>query len=140
MRGVNYLLLLMLAGSSCAWAQIINMPKSDESLSNPIMADHFFSDASLALELKNMWKYLKEDEGKDKTVHAAWGQGFSLDYRSGYFLDFIGTDLVYYGAVALGASDHFSSRGALLNNRESCCFACLLWSKMLITIVSSSLL
>ncbi|KJM62971.1 porin [Pluralibacter gergoviae] len=116
MRAFKYtLLVLMLAGNSCAWAQNTKPSQSESGNYAPLSVNPFFSDASLTLELKNMWKYLKEDEGEEKNVHAAWGQGFSLDYRSGYFMDVIGADLVYYGAVALGASDRFSSRGVLYN-------------------------
>ncbi|GLR08018.1 porin [Mixta theicola] len=82
-------------------------------LPHQLLSDPFFSDSSLALLLRNHWKYLKEDGANPKTVHAAWGQGVVLDYKSGYFADLIGFDLSYYGAVKLGASDYFNTRGIL---------------------------
>ena len=39
----------------------------------------------------------------------------ALDYTSGYFADLIGFNLSYYGAIKLGASDRFDSRGILYN-------------------------
>ena len=110
------LLVILLAGNSPAWAQKESERRTGDFDNSPLLMSPFFSDASMTLELKNMYKYLKEHEGKNKTVHAAWGQGASLDYRSGYFMDVIGADLVYYSAAALGASDHFSSRGMLYNS------------------------
>lgn len=80
------------------------------------LADPFFSNMKVTLGLKNYWKYLKEDIANPKEVHNAWGQGFSLDYQSGYFADVIGVDATWYGAVKLGASDYFNSRGVLYNN------------------------
>nr|VUD33855.1 outer membrane porin, OprD family [Raoultella sp. NCTC 9187] len=44
------------------------------------------------------------------------GQGIAVDYQSGYFNDIFGADIIYYGAVKLGASDYFNSRGVLYNN------------------------
>ncbi|YCH30184.1 OprD family porin [Erwinia sp. D4-22] len=86
---------------------------NNNALSHPLLSDPFFSDSSLTLSLRNYWKYLKEDAANPKTVHAAWGQGLTLDYKSGYFADLIGFDLSYYGAVKLGASDFFDTRGIL---------------------------
>lgn len=70
----------------------------------------------MTLSLKNYWKYLKEEETEPKKVHNAWGQGVAVDYQSGYFADIIGFDATYYGAIKLGASDYFNSRGVLYNN------------------------
>lgn len=78
-----------------------------------LLDDPFFSESSLTISLRNYWKYLKEDAANPKNVHAAWGQGIGLDYKSGYFADIIGFDLSYYGAVKLGASDYFDTRGIL---------------------------
>jgi hypothetical protein len=76
----------------------------------------FFSQSHMTLSLKNYWKYLKEEETEPKKVHNAWGQGVAVDYQSGYFADIIGFDAIYYGAIKLGASDYFNSRGVLYNN------------------------
>ena len=85
----------------------------NNKLIDPLFNDPFFSESSLTLSLRNYWKYLKEDAANPKTVHAAWGQGLTLDYQSGYYADFIGFNLSYYGAVKLGASDFFDTRGIL---------------------------
>lgn len=75
-----------------------------------------FKDAKLTLTAKNFWKYLKEDESQPKEVHNAWGQSFGFNYQSGYFADFIGFDFSFVGAVKLGASDYFATRGVLYND------------------------
>jgi hypothetical protein len=80
---------------------------------NEITTLPLLSDSSLDVSLRNYWKYLKEDAANPKTVHAGWGQGLTLDYKSGYIADFIGFDASWYGAAKLGASDYFSSRGIL---------------------------
>lgn len=86
-----------------------------EGRTDNIAAIPLISDSSLDVSLRNYWKYLKEDAANPKTVHAAWGQGVALDYTSGYFADLIGFNLSYYGAIKLGASDRFDSRGILYN-------------------------
>nr|WP_154325552.1 OprD family outer membrane porin [Pantoea sp. 201603H] len=97
---------LMTCGiSSSSWAS------TDDFLN-----DDFFKNSQLTLSTKNYWKYLKEENANPKYVHNAWGQGFSADYQSGYFLDVIGFDFAYYSAVKLGASDYFNSRGVLYSH------------------------
>lgn len=76
----------------------------------------FFKDSKIDFTLRNYWKYLKENESQPKEVHNAWGQAFGLDYKSGYLFDFIGFDATFTGAVKLGASDYFSTRGLLYND------------------------
>ncbi|MGL5698104.1 MAG: OprD family outer membrane porin [Kluyvera sp.] len=93
-----------------------NQPQQQNSALATLAADPFFSDSHMTLSLKNYWKYLKEENANPKHVHNAWGQGVALEYQSGYFADIIGVDAVYYGAVKLGASDYFNSRGVLYNN------------------------
>nr|WP_152562878.1 OprD family outer membrane porin [Serratia sp. Ag2] len=83
----------------------------DDLFSSP-----FFTDSKAELSLKNYWKYLKEDAANPTTVHNAWGQGVALGYQSGYLADTVGVNIDYYGAVKLGASDYFNSRGVLYNN------------------------
>lgn len=73
----------------------------------------FFTQPQITLSLKNYWKYLKEENKNPERVHNAWGQGVTLNYQSGFFGDVIGVDADYYGAVKLGASDYFNSRGVL---------------------------
>ncbi|MBW7984144.1 OprD family outer membrane porin [Enterobacillus tribolii] len=102
--------------SATGWAADNNDSIKQTTLMDNVLADPFFRDSQMGLSLKNYWKYLKEENANPKHVHNAWGQGVSVDYQSGYFSDIIGVDAVYYGAVKLGASDYFNSRGVLYNN------------------------
>lgn len=104
--------MLLLGSHASVWAADVS------HTDNNFFADPFFSDSSMTLSLKNYWKYLKEENANPTHVHNAWGQGVAVDYQSGYFADFIGVDAVYYGAVKLGASDYFNSRGVLYNNGD----------------------
>lgn len=82
-----------------------------------ILADEpFVKDTKIDLTLRNYWKYLKENEGQPKEVHSAWGQAFTFDYKSGYFLDFIGFDATFTGVAKLAASDYFATRALLYND------------------------
>lgn len=84
----------------------------DAMASNP-----FFADSKINVATRNYWKYLKAEEGGPKTVSSAWGQGLVIDYKSGYFADFIGFDATYYGVIKMGASDQdYYTRGLLYNN------------------------
>jgi hypothetical protein len=74
-------------------------------------------DSSLTLGIHNNLKYVSEGETGKRIVHEAWGQGFSLDYKSGYLNDLIGIDGSYYGVIKLAASDNFSSRGIHYNDK-----------------------
>lgn len=76
----------------------------------------FFSDSSLDFSTRNIWKYNKTDMMGETMVQNAWGQGVTLDFKSGYFADFIGVDASYYGVVKLGASDYFDGRAILYND------------------------
>lgn len=107
--------LLMLFFPGLIYAQESNNNLKENNTIDSILNNPFFSDSKLDLELKNYWKYLKQDASSPEGVHSGWGQGLSLDYKSGYFDDFIGFDATYYGAMKLGASDYFSSRGVLYN-------------------------
>jgi hypothetical protein len=106
----------LLGFSAAVWAGDNKINTQQSTKADNILSDPFFSDAQMTLSLKNYWKYLKEENANPKHVHNAWGQGVAVDYQSGYFADVIGVDAVYYGAVKLGASDYFNSRGVLYNN------------------------
>lgn len=108
---INKLTIIALLCPALCQAQAQNTELTGQVLANP-----FFSDSSLDLSFRNYWKYLKEDGANPKTVHAAWGQGVTLDYQSGYLADIIGVDLSWYNAIKLGASDYFNSRGILYSN------------------------
>lgn len=86
------------------------------ALLDTLAQESFFKDSKIDLTLKNYWKYLKENESQPKEVHNAWGQAFGIDYKSGYFADFIGIDATFTGAIKLGASDYFATRAILYNN------------------------
>ncbi|MBU3895040.1 OprD family porin [Serratia rubidaea] len=101
---------------ACAWSSSTDVRIQEKDAIDQVLADPFFTQSQMTLSLKNYWKYLKEDNTEPKKVHNAWGQGVAVDYQSGYFADVIGVDVVYYGAVKLGASDYFNTRGVLYNN------------------------
>ncbi|WP_392562557.1 hypothetical protein RHO12_03480 [Orbus sturtevantii] len=107
------LILLGLISASCV-AQAAE--SSHYQFLDKLAENSFFKDTKVDLTLRNYWKYLKENEAQPKEVHSAWGQAFGLDYKSGYFLDFIGFDATYTGVIKLGASDYFSTRGLLYND------------------------
>lgn len=91
-----------------------------------ISTNPLFADGKVNVTLRNMWKYLKtadlyntkthQDQAKE--VAQAWGQGIEVAYNSGYFADFIGFDVTYYGAIKLAASDKFSSRAILYKDEN----------------------
>lgn len=99
--------LLLLAG-------VISLPLAAQE--NSMFSNQLFTDSSLDFSTRNMWKYLNEEETGKKNIHSAWGQGITLDYKSGYLADMIGMDASYYGVIKLGASDYFASRGILFND------------------------
>lgn len=99
----------------CAWSSA-DTRMQEKDVIDRALADPFFNQSQMTLSLKNYWKYLKEDNTEPKKVHNAWGQGVAVDYQSGYFADTLGVDVTYYGAVKLGASDYFNTRGVLYNN------------------------
>lgn len=109
----NIITMLLLTLPAYVWSAN-DVAQAD--MIDTVFADPFFSQSHMTLSLKNYWKYLKEEETEPKKVHNAWGQGVAVDYQSGYFADIIGVDATYYGAIKLGASDYFNSRGVLYNN------------------------
>ena len=76
----------------------------------------FLRDSQFNLRLRNHWKYLKENEAQPVTVHNAWGQAASLNFRSGYLWDWLGFDATYTRAIRLAASDNFATRGLLYDS------------------------
>ena len=82
----------------------------------PSAKNRLWQDAQVDIKLRNYWKYLKEDEAQPVTVHNAWGQAVTLDFQSGYLWDRVGFDATYTGAIKLGASDYFSTRGLLYDS------------------------
>nr|WP_314265222.1 OprD family outer membrane porin [uncultured Moellerella sp.] len=88
-----------------------------------IKENSFIADSEFDISTRNMWKYLKTENRFDnkeqrykKQVAQAWGQNLTIDYKSGYFADFIGFDASYYGGIKLGASEDFASRAILYND------------------------
>lgn len=109
----TYLAIMVLMLPAGAWA---SSATDNKNAVDAVLSDPFFDQSHMALSFKNYWKYLKEEETEPKKVHNAWGQGVAVDYQSGYFQDIIGFDATWYGAVKLGASDYFNSRGVLYNH------------------------
>lgn len=107
--------VILVAIPSATLAEEVNKEYSKNNYISAMMADPFFSQSRVALSFKNQWIYLKEEEQNPKEVHSGWGQGIAINYQSGYLFDIIGIDAAYYGAVKLGASDYFTSRGVLYN-------------------------
>lgn len=108
--------LCLLAAAFCVQGAYADESKTRYAWVDGLAQESFFKDSTLDFSTRNYWKYLKEDESLPKKVHNAWAQSLTLDYRSGYFADFIGFDLSYTGVIKLGASDYFSSRALLYNN------------------------
>lgn len=108
--------IMLLAIPVSAWSATTTNGLNERDRINTVLGDPLFSQSHMNLSFKNYWKYLKEEETGPKKVHNAWGQGVAVNYQSGYFSDIIGFDATYYGAVKLGASDNFNSRGVLYNN------------------------
>lgn len=110
MRGRTCILLFipLFFPPSVAWADYSDAPALSDNA--------FLHDSQLDLRLRNYWKYLKENATHPTTVHNAWGQAASLDYRSGYLWDWLGFDATYTRVIRLGASDNFASRGLLYDS------------------------
>lgn len=90
-----------------------------EAVWKMVSTNPLFADGKVNITLRNMWKYLKASSqynAEENDVMQAWGQGIEVGYNSGYFADFIGFDMTYYGAIKLAASDNFQSRAILYNN------------------------
>lgn len=107
---------LIILGLISATLSVQAAENNHYELLDTLAEDSFFKDSKVDLTLRNYWKYLKENEAQPKEVHNAWGQAFGIDYKSGYFLDFIGFDATFTGVIKLGASDYFSTRGLLYND------------------------
>lgn len=95
---------------------VLGLPAYAAASVADIKESSFVKDSSLELGTHNILKYLDEGESGKRNVHEAWGQGVSLDYKSGYINNFIGIDGAYYGVIKLAAADNFSSRGILYND------------------------
>ncbi|NIY48818.1 OprD family outer membrane porin [Cedecea colo] len=78
----------------------------------------FIAPSHMDLSLRNQWKYLKENAAQPKAVHNAWGQGTTLNFKSGYLWDAIGFDAGYSKVFKLAASDYFSTRALLYNDGQ----------------------
>jgi outer membrane porin, OprD family len=112
-KRVTYLIIIFFPCASYASA---NKEPDQKAVNFLVSDDPFFTHSHMTLSLKNLWKYLKEENENPKEIHNAWGQGIEVGYQSGYFSDLIGIDANYYGAINLGASDYFNSRGVLYNS------------------------
>lgn len=107
---LKYLPLALLSLLSCS------VLANDVSSSAGMFDNHFFNDSKLDFSTRNHWKYLKENASQPKEVHSAWGQAFTLNYKSGYLFDTLGFDVTYDNVIKLGASDYFATRNLLYND------------------------
>lgn len=108
-------MMITLAVSSRAWSESTDFNHQEKDVIDSVKTDPLFSQSHLNLSIKNYLKTLKEEDSGVKRTHNAWGQGFGLDFKSGYYSDVIGFDATFNSAVKLGASDWFNSRGVLYN-------------------------
>lgn len=96
---------------------LIGFPLLASANIGDITSSNFINSSTLDLGMHNIWRYLDEGEVGQRNIHSAWGQGFSLDYKTGYLADIIGVDASYYGVVKLAAAESFASRGVLYDDR-----------------------
>lgn len=113
MKNRVFFLLIFLA---LMMGKFVQAEEPDNTISTD--GNTFLHNTHLDLNLRNYWKYLKEDEAQSRQVHSAWGQAANVNLQSGYLWDVIGFDVTWTRAVKLGASDYFSSRGLLYNRGE----------------------
>ncbi|CAM4501882.1 OprD family outer membrane porin [Klebsiella aerogenes] len=103
-------ILLMSASMSPIYA-------AEESRSRPPNGvTNFITDSSADISLRNQFKNLNSSDYGERSVQTAWGQGVTLDFRSGYIADIIGFDTSYYQVFKLAASDDFAGRSVLYND------------------------
>lgn len=81
----------------------------------PDAVSRFITDSHADISLRNQFKNLNSSDYGNRSVQTAWGQGISLDYRSGYLADILGVDASYYHVFKLAASDDFWGRSILRN-------------------------
>lgn len=82
-------ILLMSASMSPIYA-------AEESRSRPPNGvTNFITDSSADISLRNQFKNLNSSDYGERSVQTAWGQGVTLDFRSGYIADIIGFDTSY---------------------------------------------
>ncbi|WP_455811040.1 OprD family outer membrane porin [Pseudomonas graminis] len=79
----------------------------------PDAVAHVITDSHADLSLRNQFKNLNTSDDGKRSVQTAWGQGVSLNYRSGSLADIWGVDASYYHVTKLAASDDFSGRHIL---------------------------
>ncbi|MGL4860744.1 MAG: OprD family outer membrane porin [Enterobacteriaceae bacterium] len=111
-KSALYILLGTVTGSVAA--QESNINQGSQNLLLP-----FFTDSKLDFSTRNVWRTLNENESSKDRRHMAWGQGFTLDFQSGYLADLIGVDASYNRVLKLKASDNFVSRGVLYNDTSA---------------------
>ncbi len=103
-------ILLMSASMSPIYA-------AEESRSRPPNGvTNFITDSGADISLRNQFKNLNSSDYGERSVQTAWGQGVTLDFRSGYIADIIGFDTSYYQVFKLAASDDFAGRSVLYND------------------------
>ncbi|OCG21713.1 MULTISPECIES: OprD family outer membrane porin [unclassified Gilliamella] len=109
---IKYLTMMLLGISSSS-------ASANELTNNSLFDNLFFKNSKFEFSTRNHWKYLKENAAQQKEVHSAWGQVFTLDYKSGFLFNTIGFDVTYDNVIKLGASDYFATRNLLYNDGKS---------------------
>ena len=109
---IKYLTLALLSINSYA---VFASESSHHYEPKALSDESFFKDSKFEFSTRNHWKYLKENASQPKEVHSAWGQAFTLNYKSGYLFDTLGFDFTYDNVIKLGASDYFATRNLLYN-------------------------
>jgi len=86
--------------------------------SGPMMGglfnNSFFSDSKMTLQLKNYYrKTTDKNDGSSTVTNKAWAQAAHLDFKSGWFMNWVGLDLSGYTSLKLSGSKGKSNVGLL---------------------------
>ncbi|GKX64216.1 putative outer membrane porin protein [Pragia fontium] len=113
---INTLHKLSVALLTSALLPLSAYAESQKNDTTPEFLADFVNNSQLDFSLRNVFKNLNTSDYGERSVQTAWGQGFTLDYRSGYLADMIGVDASYYSVLKLANSDEFYGRSVLYND------------------------
>ncbi len=110
--------------TSIATAQAYASNHSSSSMSG-LMNNSFFSDSSLTLHLTNYYRKTSEkfesrmpDPDTKTMTQKAWAQGVNLNFKSGWFYNWVGLDLSSYYSLKLSGEKGKSDVGLLKVNQN----------------------
>lgn len=106
--------LIAITLSSATSAPLHAMEESKNMISDGMQS--LITDSHTDISFRNQFKNLNTSDYGERSVQTAWGQGVTLDFRSGYLADIIGFDTSYYQVFKLVASDEFAGRSVLYND------------------------